>query len=70
MFPGVITMTGANLKDARCMAKWTQAKAASKLGLTQAYPIDGGECHLPPNSANALIGDHFSTISIHFSDQE
>ena len=30
-------MTGTDLKDARRKAKWTQAKAASKLGLTQAY---------------------------------
>ncbi len=30
-------MTGTDLKDARRKAKWTQAEAASRLGLTQAY---------------------------------
>ena len=30
-------LTGADLKDARERAKCTQAQAASKLGLTQAY---------------------------------
>jgi len=30
-------MTGADLKDARRKAKWTQAEAASRFGLTQAY---------------------------------
>lgn len=37
-------MTGADLKDARRKAKWTQAQAASKLGLTQAYlsMVEGG----------------------------
>jgi transcriptional regulator with XRE-family HTH domain len=32
-----MTMTGAELKAARLNAKWTQQRAASRLGLTQAY---------------------------------
>jgi transcriptional regulator with XRE-family HTH domain len=48
-------MTGTDLKDARRKAKWTQAKAASKLGLTQAYlsMVEGG--HRPITSSLAEL---------------
>ena len=44
-------MAGTDLKDARRRAKWTQAKAASKLGLTQAYLSMGESGHRPVTSS-------------------
>jgi transcriptional regulator with XRE-family HTH domain len=48
-------MTGADLKDARRKAKWTQAKAASKLGLTQAYLSMVESGHRPVTSSLAEL---------------
>ena len=44
-------MTGTDLKAARRKAKWTQAKAASKLGLTQAYLSMVESGHRPVTSS-------------------
>lgn len=44
-------MTGTDLKDARHKAKWTQAEAASKLGLTQAYLSMVESGHRPVTSS-------------------
>lgn len=48
-------MTGTDLKDARRKAKWTQAKAASKLGLTQAYLSMVESGHRPVTSSLAEL---------------
>jgi transcriptional regulator with XRE-family HTH domain len=48
-------MTGTDLKDARCKAKWTQAEAASKLGLTQAYLSMVESGHRPVTSSVAEL---------------
>jgi len=48
-------MTGTDLKDARCKAKWTQAEAASKLGLTQAYLSMVESGHRPVTSGLAEL---------------
>lgn len=48
-------MTGTNLKDARRKAKWTQAEAASKLGLTQAYLSMVESGHRPVTSSLAEL---------------
>ena len=44
-------MTGTEIKDARHKAKWTQAEAASKLGLTQAYLSMVESGHRPATSS-------------------
>jgi len=44
-------MTGTDLKDARRKSKWTQAEAASKLGLTQAYLSMVESGHRPVTSS-------------------
>jgi transcriptional regulator with XRE-family HTH domain len=46
-------MTGVDLKNARREAKWTQAQAASKLGLTQAYLSMLERGHRPMNASLA-----------------
>lgn len=48
-------MTGKDLKNARRKAKWTQAKAASKLGLTQAYLSMVESGHRPVTSSMAEL---------------
>ena len=42
-------MTGAELKTARLLARWTQARLAGRLGVTQAYLslMEGGKRRLP-----------------------
>lgn len=50
-----MTVTGTDLKDARRQAKWTQAEAASKLGLTQAYLSMVESGHRPITSSLAEL---------------
>lgn len=48
-------MTGTDLKAARRQAKWTQAEAASKLGVTQAYLSMVESGHRPVTSSLAEL---------------